>query len=1032
MRNIVKLFFTLVFVLNTNAVRSASPTYDFIVDGIYYHIISEEARTVGVTAGPDANTTYYKGDISIPESVTYNQKTYEVTTMLVEAMYRSSVNTLRIPKTVTKVEGLGMRASTIVFEETTTPIHLKNNSTLRSEKELIINRPIVYDDKETTWSSSYSNSSLEKITFGKNVKSLADSEFSKCQKLKTVIIEGNSIAIGKKTFYDCLNLKDIDFSKISRIGEYAFYECNSIENVDATILTEIGEYAFGQSKGIKTVTMPAVESIGDYAFVGCENLTSAWLPTCLKEIGEYPFGFTNITEFNYPDGCQFKGGYTFMEVAKSLTDIYIGNGFENIPGGRIGGGYKENVPLYKNLYLFSPKMDYDAGSVNPKYVYCAYPDNYANIFPNAIRSKLVDIEDTEYEYTGKTPEFIYRSNIPGFDITFENNPIHASAGRHVGSVKTTFTKNYWTTSCDIPYSYTIKKAPLTVYVSSCVKKYGEKNPEFKIEYIGFKNGENEDVLTTKPTVLTSVVGNTTPGTYPIYIAGASAQNYEITYLQGVFTVEKLTQNINWSQNFNTTYVDDKIELKATSSSGNQVQYSVSDNNIATVIYESGKYYLLCMQPGTVKLYANEDGNEYYDPAKQTEKAVIVKSKVATAINLNTQKIAINKGGSYQLKATLTPADVDNNKIIWSSSDEKVVTVDKNGKVTAVNVGEAVVTGTPDSNHSIKAECKVVVNQPVTELTIDCSTITIYQIGGTAQLTANIVPIDAVNKKVIWKSMTPSICSITENGVVTAIGSGTAIVTATSDDGGFTAYCIVTVKNTGAEIIDGYTFENQAETECKKISYSRSYSNTQWQSLYIPFSIKYEDWKNDFELARINDVHQFDYDEDGEIDLTELEAIKIKTGYTEPNTPYLIKAKNTGNKTTTSTNEILYKTEENTFDVTSWNTKFCFTGTYKTITGTDMMANGYYAMGGGTLKQAASASSDLQPFRWYMSVTDRNGNPKAVNEVKIMVFDDEWDADNVELTTNDKQEAEMYDLSGRKVKNATKGIYIKNGKKVLVK
>lgn len=230
------------------------------------------------------------------------------------------------------------------------------------------------------------------------------------------------------------------------------------------------------------------------------------------------------------------------------------------------------------------------------------------------------------------------------------------------------------------------------------------------------------------------------------------------------------------------------------------------------------------------------------------------------------------------------------------------------------------------------------------------------------------------------------------------------------------------------------YANEAENDYDIINYTRTFANTNWQAIYVPFCMSYADWSKDFEVARINDAHQWDDDDDGIIDRTQLEVIKIKSGWTEPNTPYLIRAKSVGEKVITVKDATLYKTEENTFDVTSWNTKFSFTGTYKTISGTDMKANGYYAMSNGKLVQAASTSSDLNPFRWYLDVTDRDGNKKNVNEVKICVFgdDEEFETDVDLATENGKKDENVFDLSGRKVINAKAGIYVKNGKKYVVK
>ena len=221
-----------------------------------------------------------------------------------------------------------------------------------------------------------------------------------------------------------------------------------------------------------------------------------------------------------------------------------------------------------------------------------------------------------------------------------------------------------------------------------------------------------------------------------------------------------------------------------------------------------------------------------------------------------------------------------------------------------------------------------------------------------------------------------------------------------------------------------------------LTYTRTFSHTNWQALYVPFSMRYDDWKDNFEVANINDVHQYDDDEDGTIDRTDVEVIKLKEGKSiEPNTPYLIKAKTTGEKIITLEDATLYKTEENTYDVTSWFTRFNFIGTYHTVT--DMATKGYYAMAEGTLKQATSNAVTLNPFRWYLSVTDRNGNAKPLNSKSINIVFDDGETTGIENVNNEaKESSSIHTLTGISKGNDAKtlapGIYIKNGKKFIVK
>lgn len=226
-------------------------------------------------------------------------------------------------------------------------------------------------------------------------------------------------------------------------------------------------------------------------------------------------------------------------------------------------------------------------------------------------------------------------------------------------------------------------------------------------------------------------------------------------------------------------------------------------------------------------------------------------------------------------------------------------------------------------------------------------------------------------------------------------------------------------------------------EAGELKYTRTYSNTDWNALYVPFSMQYSNWSDDFEIARLNDVHQFDDDEDGVIDRTVLESVKMREGsMTEPNTPYMIKAKEAGEKTITLTDATLYASNENSFDVTSWYTKFTFTGTYSTVT--DMATRGHYALANGGLKQASSDAATLGAFRWYLDITDRNGNPTPLAGKKVFLSFDDGETTEVKFVeaNDDSNYAPVYSISGVNVGNdkasLPKGLYISNGKKFVIK
>lgn len=83
---------------------------------------------------------------------------------------------------------------------------------------------------------------------------------------------------------------------------------------------------------------------------------------------------------------------------------------------------------------------------------------------------------------------------------------------------------------------TIEKAPLTITAKSYSREEGEENPQFDVEYSGFKNNETSAVLTKQPTVSCSATPESSAGVYPIIVSGATAQNYDVTHVNGSLTV----------------------------------------------------------------------------------------------------------------------------------------------------------------------------------------------------------------------------------------------------------------------------------------------------------------------------------------------------------------------------------------------------------------------------------------------------------------------------------------------------------------
>ena len=176
--------------------------------------------------------------------------------------------------------------------------------------------------------------------------------------------------------------------------------------------------------------------------------------------------------------------------------------------------------------------------------------------------------------------------------------------------------------------------------------------------------------------------------------------------------------------------------------------------------------------------------------------VTVKAKTVsvTEVTLDKTELTLTEGETETLTATVKPDNADNKKVTWSSDKTDVATVDGSGRVTAVKAGEAVITVTTEDGGKT-ATCKVTVKAKavsVTEVTLDRAELTLTE-GEAETLTATVKPDNADNKKVKWSSDKTEVATVDGDGKVTAVKPGEAVVTVTTEDGGKTASCKVTVK-----------------------------------------------------------------------------------------------------------------------------------------------------------------------------------------------------------------------------------------------
>ena len=234
--------------------------------------------------------------------------------------------------------------------------------------------------------------------------------------------------------------------------------------------------------------------------------------------------------------------------------------------------------------------------------------------------------------------------------------------------------------------------------------------------------------------------------------------------------------------------DDKVMLTATiapeNASNKSVLWSCSDESIATV--KDGE--LTALKVGEAVITATSENGGKKATCKVT---VTAKHISVTAVSLDKEDVSLTLEDKVTLTATVTPDNASNKTILWTSSDESIATV-KDGEVTALKVGEAIITATSEDGEK-KATCKVTVNVksvPVTGVSLNKQKARVF-INNELTLIATIAPEDATNKTLIWTTSNASVATV-KNGVVKGISVGEADITVKTEDGNHSATCKVSV------------------------------------------------------------------------------------------------------------------------------------------------------------------------------------------------------------------------------------------------
>lgn len=254
----------------------------------------------------------------------------------------------------------------------------------------------------------------------------------------------------------------------------------------------------------------------------------------------------------------------------------------------------------------------------------------------------------------------------------------------------------------------------------------------------------------------------------------------------------------------TLNIGDEKELTAKITPDNATNKKVtwiSNNDTVVKVDTNGKITGLSVGRAIITVKTDDSNRTDTCTVRVVDQNNVSSNNVdAIGVSLSKSSLSMLKGDSYHLVATIKPVNATNKSVIWSSSNENIVTVDNNGKIMAKETGKATITvKTKDGGKT--ATCQITVFAeaiPVTGVVLNRSEVTLLK-GDSVTLSAKLTPDNATNNNVTWTSSRPEVAKVDENGLVTGLKAGKTTIMVKTKDGNKTDKCEITVENITVDV-----------------------------------------------------------------------------------------------------------------------------------------------------------------------------------------------------------------------------------------
>lgn len=580
---------------------------------------------------------------------------------------------------------------------------------------------------------------LSEVVLPSTITYLGNYAFNNCVQLETMNIPNGTTVFGSGLFSGCLTMKSITLpDSLVTIGQSAFQDCISLNGVVLPeSVTGIGYSAFSGCSSLTSIEIPSkIVKLTDAVFSGCSSLTSIILPQTLSEIGASTFsGCIRLTSIDLPDSIIAIGTQAFLNCS-NLTQVNIPAGLSTIPMSMfryctsLESVYIPATITQIDAYAFADCLNLKSVSIPPTikeggigagifsnstnvlvsvvansqgYVYCANEPNVNYVVLETglnLDTSILSLNLNE-NYTYKVLMYPYNVLVNS-DVTWtssneevasvdENGCVYA----HTVGTTTITVKNangLSATSSVIVEDVNIKIESLLLSETSvAIKKNGTSRLTTTIspanttedKTITWTSSDNE-VATVSAT---GVVTGRTPGTAVISAILDNGKTATCV-VQVTSEISKVYLNLTAI----TLEESDKQTIRATidpidTTDDTTLVWKSSNESVATVDSD-GTIEAITKGYATITVTTtNGKIAECKVTVNEKEEDILISS-----ISLNKNETNIKVGNQETLEAQINPTNTTQSKqLTWESSNKSVATVDENGKISALSVGETTIS-----------------------------------------------------------------------------------------------------------------------------------------------------------------------------------------------------------------------------------------------------------------------------------------------------------------------------------------------------